>query len=399
MPLAATIKLSMSPARRFGLLICNSLFRFMLLVTVSLAVFNFCFRTPKLIKKSLIETKAYSRFVPAVIASNLKSQASGSIPLDDPNIQAIANRDFSPALLQQNTETFIDAIYGWLQGKTYQPRFRLNFNNAKQQFANDIGSYAVKRLAALPVCPSTGPIVALDAFRATCRPKGLQLEGQDQEIAAQITGSQEFLPKTIFTAADLPKNADGVSITERLALAPLAFRLAYSLMWLMGGFTLLLGAGMVLLRPSRWVGWHSLGIAVLSDGAFLAISTLVFGRLLPELTRSFQAQFTTASTDAILNDVAQRVSDNAETLLINIGIQVAAVGTVIVAAERFFRPNTPFVNLERISGLISGVSNRPRETVHITAAKVPIQSSEHDTIKREKGPHSKKLTDIEDEIA
>ncbi len=389
----------MSPTRRIGLFICNSLFRFSLLVTMSLAVFNLSFRTPKLIKESLVETKAYERFVPSVIEAN-KKQPNSSIPLDDPEVQAIANRAFSPELLQKNTEQFIDANYTWLHGDTYQPRFRIDFSGAKQQFANDIGAYAVRRLERLPVCTTYSPSVTLDAFKATCQPKGLSLEGRDQEIAAEIMSSKDFLPKSIFTAADLPRNSNGDTITEQLALAPVWFRLAYGLMWVFGGLTVLLAAGMVYLRPSRRKGWRSLSIAILSDGAFLAVSTLVFGRLLPELTRSFQAQFSGGGADLIMNDVVEHISAASGTLFINIAIQIAAVGLVMVAVQKIMQPRTPFVNLEKMSGLVSGMRMMNDGGKSVQARDVPIQSSEymaHEVLEKHHKPH--KLAEAQKEIA
>lgn len=389
----------MSPTRRAGLFICNSLFRFTLLVTMSLVVFNLSFRTPKLVKNALKDTKAYQRFVPAVIEANSK-QPGSSIPLDDPQIQAIANHAFTPELLQASTEQLVDATYDWLYGKTSQPRFRIDFSGAKQQFANDLGSYGIQKLSKLPICKTYSPTTVLDAFTATCQPRGLQLEGQDQEIAAQIYSSKDFLPKTIFTAKDLPKNSKGDTIAEQLAFAPVAFRLAYILMWTVGGLTLLLAAGMVYLRPSRRKGWRSLGVAILSDGAFLAISTLVFGRLLPEMTRSFQSQFSGGGAGGILNDVVQRISITSQTLFINIAIQVAAFGLVVVVVQKILQPRTPFINLEKMSGLVSGMRMTSQDTRRVVASDVPLQSSEYYRPATPSKHHSKhKLEEAQKEIA
>jgi hypothetical protein len=388
----------MSPTRRIGLFICNSLFRLALLVTMSLAVFNLSFRTPTLLKASLVETKAYERFVPAVIEDN--KQRGSSLPLDDPEIRAIAARAFSPELMQKNAEQFIDATYAWLQGETYQPRFRIDFSSAKQQFANEVGAYEIRRLKALPVCATYKPSVTFDVYNATCRPLGLQLDGREQDIAAEIMSSQGFMPKSIFTADDLPRNDKGETISQRLALAPLYFRLANSLMWIFGGLTILLAAGMVYLRPSRRKGWRSLGIAILSDGALLAISALVFRRFVPGVSRSLQSQFSGGEVGRILSDLVQNISVTRETLFINISIQVAAVGLVMVVLLKIMQPRTPFVNLEKMSGLVSGMRMMNDDSKSVRAGDVPLQSSEYmDHEVREKHHKPHKLEEAQKEIA
>lgn len=328
--------------RRIVFVICNLLFGVTLLTTIVLAVFNLSFRTPKLIKNSFKDTKAYQRFLPTVLKADSKQLKNISIPLEDPQLLAIADRAFPPQLLQQNSEQLVDSTYDWLYGKTAQPHFRIDLSDAKLRFANELSSYVVQRLSKLPICETFSLNSIQNVYTAQCQPRGLPIEVAKQALAAQISNSKDFLPQAVFTENDLPKNSKGDTIVRRFVYAPLAFRTSYALMWVSAGLTLLLSTGMIFLSPSRRKGWRSLGITALSEGVFVVITALIVRHMLPEITHSLSTQFSVGGAELILNDVALRIASTTVTLFIRIAVLVIAVGVLIIVAQKILKRKKPF---------------------------------------------------------
>src|SRR4051812_31736602 len=90
---------------------------------------NIAFRHPDKVKVWLKESNLYGHFVADVIAQGQKSagdQEPGTVSLSDSAVQQAAQTSFTSDSIQKNVESFLDANYAWLEGKTDKPSFAID---------------------------------------------------------------------------------------------------------------------------------------------------------------------------------------------------------------------------------------------------------------------------------
>lgn len=370
----------MSPARKIALTLSRVGFRVLLVTTITLGTLYLSYGTAQQIKYSLTEAKAYTRFLDGVIQSNVDADQTSIFA--DAKVAEITKAAFTPKLLQETTEKFIDRWYDWLNGKASKPAYTFNFTPQRQQLAEQLSIYAMDRMASLPTCTAFEAELSLDPFRATCQPAGLVYRDEQLSLQAQLLESESFFPKVVYTEADLPKAQSGKPISEELAYAPLIFQtMPYILIALILAL-ILFAAVTIALRSVRRNGWHELGKNLLGSGIFLAISAVVFGLLVPQMTRSFQSQFIGNGTDRLIGDIVRNLTVGFESIFINISLQVAALGAVILVALKVIRPTSRYKGLEHITGIVNGL----RPTIDTLTAKrsigAPVVTSE-----RQRKPH------------
>lgn len=244
--------------------------------------------TPDTIKTSLEEAGTYNEVVVSLLASAEAEQGADeqSLPLDRPEIRAAAEAAFSPELLQQSANSFIDGIYGWLDGNTEEPQFRVDFSGAKQSFIERVADYGATRLAGLRACTAQENFElanqTLDPFTATCRPP-VDVSGVKQQVIRELETSPGFLDDPVLTAADLP--SDGKQdFADNFARAPTTFQWGKRLPIILGVISLLLGAIVILLHDDKRRGTKRLAIILLATGVFLTVSTLIFIYLLKNVS-------------------------------------------------------------------------------------------------------------------
>lgn len=348
--------------------------------TITLGALYLSYGTPLEIKRSIADAKAYNRFIDGVIQSN--TDADKTSIFADEKVAEITKNAFTPKILQQTTEKFIDRWYDWLNGDATKPSFTFNFTPQRQQLAEQLSIYAMDRISGLPMCTAFEAELSLDPFRTTCQPQGLNYRDEQLSLQAQLLESETFFPKVVFTEADLPKTQSGKPISEELAYAPLIFQMLPSILMVMIGMLGLLTIMSVTLRPVHRNGWDELGKNLLTGGIFLAISAVVFGLLVPQMTRSFQSQFIGNGTDRLIGDVVRNLTIGFESIFINISLQVAALGAVILVALKIVRPSSRYKGLEHVTGLVNGL----RPTIDTLTAKraigAPVVTSE-----RQRKPH------------
>lgn len=152
-----------------GLKICLVLFAFGFALANTLG-------TPAVIKDSLNKSGIYDKVVDSFIESTSREidESKDDIPLDDPEVKAAIKKAFSPELLRESTNNFVDGLYGWLNGETEQPEFRVDFTAAKDSVVHDLADIALNRLEKLPACSADQlrnlPERNVNPFTAKCRP-------------------------------------------------------------------------------------------------------------------------------------------------------------------------------------------------------------------------------------
>jgi hypothetical protein len=255
-----------------------------LLAGVWLIGLNHNFGKPDKVKTWIANSKVYDRAVSAVLDSSqddsVKNGTTTSVSLKDPNVQAAAKQAFSPQLLQQSVNTFIDANYAWLQGKTATPQFDIDLTSAKQDFANRVGKYVETRLSSLPVCTPEQQAqlqIPVDALSVNCRPSNLDPKAEGSRVAQEMLGS-DFLGKPVITADTLSRNdqnANSKPYYVQASQLPRIYRLMQNAPLIFGLIALVSILLIIVIAPERRRGWRRVAVILIVAGLLLVISKVI----------------------------------------------------------------------------------------------------------------------------
>ena len=255
-----------------------------LLAGVTTLGFNRGFSKPDNIKTWLAESKVYDNVVSAALNSSQedssKSGGDNSISLKDPIVQQAAKAAFSPQLLQTSANTFIDANYAWLTGKTAKPDFAIDFSKAKQSFAQMVGTAVQDRLKKLPVCTpqqQTQLQLPINSLTATCRPPSLDPKTEGTRVTNEIS-TNDFLSKPVITADTLghdQNNPNSKPYYQTAAKAPQLYRIEQKAPWILASLAFICALIIIVLAQERRRGWRRVGSVLLTAGVILLISNLM----------------------------------------------------------------------------------------------------------------------------
>ena len=384
----------MTTLRVYALVFTSWLTKLLLYFTAVTAVFVLTFGNSRTIKRVLIETHAYERVVPAIIQTNIdQKQNTGSIPLKDREVQAIILRSFPPDDLQAKSETFINAFYDWLEGRSEKLKFTINFQPNISLVANGLSEHAFNRLAPQSLCIENSD--KIDPFTSNCRPQNIDLVEAKIALEDDIKAPGNILPKPIITAADMPRNQQNKTIAEQYPELPIWFNWAKQAPWLLSFFTLLSAICYLWMSRIKRSAIKQLGRSVISNGILLCFTPLVFGFLLPRYTNNLQTGFGGSSAQIVMSDVSRALTKEFNTWLLIIGFMVTLLGFAIIVLERATLPRSKYAGLKKRSGLVSSIAKRSYNGRFILdPGKVPLISSEISTTKQPKRKTDKKYRKI-----
>lgn len=386
----------MSPARRLALGFARTFFRLALISSITLFTVIVTFGTADILKQSLRDTNAYTSVVPSILESNAKQDPKG-IFADKP-VRDTFEAAFTPPFVERSATMFLDATYRWLNGQTSQPDFVIDITEQRQKLAEELSIYGLERLASLPQCTAFEAELVLDPFKATCQPAGVNYRSEQLALQQSLLTSPDFLPKTIYTADDLPKSQTGKTLPETLSKAPLAFQLFKPALAVLLLLIVLLAIIMVSLRPVRRSGFRELGRALFFSGAFLAVSAVVFGIVIPRVSRSFQSQFVTGGTEKLMGDLIQSLTVQFETIFIYASLAAAGLGIVILGFVRFTKQGERYKKLEHVTGLANAISPKADTIRDRRATAAPIVSSERSSTRRHRSEMGQQEKRVKKEI-
>ncbi|MEK7059238.1 MAG: hypothetical protein AAB971_00555 [Patescibacteria group bacterium] len=238
---------------------------------------------PNKLEAWLHDSKLYDHVVASALDQSKNSDnsgGSGSISPSDPEVSQAAVDAFSPQLIEQGVNTFLNSNYAWLSGKTDKPDFVIDLSDAKQQFAKRVGDAAYKHLASIPVCTSAQlEQIQLPANPLTvnCRPAELSPQTESARVAEEISNN-DFLSKPVITASNLSQGEQGGSSKpyyEKLSVAPKAYRLALFAPLILSVLAPLLALGIVFMSRDRRKGVRRVGIIILEAGIILLATKFV----------------------------------------------------------------------------------------------------------------------------
>jgi hypothetical protein len=345
------------------------------------------------LEQSIKNTHAATRFVDAMISEMQKNNPQSSVPLNDPVIKGIIKNSFSENVIQTNSQAIIDGTYNWLEGKSKDVTFVVDFSGARDRLANEISSYAFNRLSAQPTCFAVPE--QIDPFTAGCKPPFTDLAAEQQKFAETLKGSEGFLPKARFTEADLPKNKQGKKITEQFSYVPQLYSWARLMPYILPILILILGSLSVWLSPNKRKGFQQIGMALVGSGIALLITPILFVYVLPRFTQATQFSIGGSPTQQVFNDVSNNLTSEFYSLLINVSIQIVVIGMVIMLIERITRPHSLYSEVEKKAGMVSSnTKKRPSSSRKFKPADLPLQSSEESTRRKPHRTRNKKYRKI-----
>lgn len=324
----------MNILRRMAVFFLISLFSFLLLGTAfNIGVVKIV-TDPTSVKKILADSKIYDTAISAVFDQAKKTDVSSNdgITLTDPAIKAAAEKNFTPAFLQSSTESVIDGIYGWLEGKTAGPEFRIDLTSVKASFAADAGLAAQQRVSSLPACPPALSADNLDAFNATCLPRGLSPTAVATQTQAKLNSSNGFIPDPIITAGNVESQNGQNIFSGQLKNAPKTYQQIHKGLFIQGLLCLLFAAGIIFLSKTRRKGIRRTGFALINAGIFIAFLGWVL---------NYAANHASFSMNDILATQVQKVavalSQNIKTTCFIIGGVYLGVGIIAVIGSIFYK--------------------------------------------------------------
>lgn len=254
-------------------------------IVLKLSLFNLAltgslllvFGTPDLLKKSVEESRLYDTIVSHVIRSSEEAMQQQGFPIDDPEVKDAIEDAFPKKTFKKYSENVIDSIYAWLDGKVDEPDYRINLSPVKQKLAEEVGDYAFRRYAGLPVC-SPAQLRSLssevDPFKVYCKVPGIEPNQVRRDVMNKINESSELLSNAVITVKDLPKDAQGNTVFDNLSYLPAVAKFVRISPWIFGILSLAMAAALIVLN-GRHSGVRVVGVILVGTGTFLLIGTLI----------------------------------------------------------------------------------------------------------------------------
>lgn len=290
---------------------------------------------PDKIKQILNDSGVYSSVVSGLLdQAKQVSSNNGDISLSNTQVRSAADQAITPTFLKQNTETFIDSVYRWLDGKSASPDFLIDLTGVKTQFADNVANNLQPQLAALPVCSAGANVQSFDAFNATCLPRGVTAAQAVASVKSDILNGKGFLDNPAITAKDLKSSDSNQSVfSDNLKDAPRGYQRAKSSPVVLAMLALLVAAAIIFLSPTRRSGVKRVGITLLSIGVFMVIFAWGLNqattKALPKI--KLNNVVLQEKVKVLARDIVKEV-DNTYYML---GITYAVVGVASVAGTMF----------------------------------------------------------------
>jgi hypothetical protein len=299
---------------------------------------------PSKIKRWISESGVYTKAVDAVVAQSQKTAKhdNDEIPLSDPHVKDAAKRAFSPQILQRNTDNVIDGMYGWLQGKTAQPDFRIDLAGPKQQFATNIGNYLRDRTKHLPPCTNIQLANQTNIFTITCLPPGYNVNAEIQDQVNKLAHSKDFLGDSVITAKDVKdKDNQPVFTGEKLSRVPLAYKRARWSPWWVGLLALGGMAVIVFLNDNRRKGIKRVAWILVGVGGLIVLGSSGLHQSLNQLDTQIKLQGANAQLQPALVSFIRALAGSLSNVYLWFGLIYLALGVAAFSTLKFWLHPAP----------------------------------------------------------
>lgn len=302
--------------RKFLLVLITPLFSLLLFATAFNMGLLRTVNQPANVKKIIADSGVYDTAVNGLLeqAKQISDKGDGSVSLNNPIIHSAANTTFTPQFLQTNTETVLDSVYAWLNGKTPQPDFKIDLTDPKNQFAAAVAKSVETRAASLPACTATNTPSDFDGLTAKCLPAGLTPAAAGNEVQANIVGGKGFLDHPVINANSVKSSNSKRSIfTDQLKDVPKQYQRVKKVPLVLSILTLLVAVAIVFLSSSRRKGLRHVGVSLLVIGGFMlafawALNWGVSKKAVPKIT--LNNAVVQKDIRNLVTDVSQKIDQN-----------------------------------------------------------------------------------------
>ncbi|HEX5744025.1 MAG TPA: hypothetical protein VFX84_01060 [Candidatus Saccharimonadales bacterium] len=332
------------------------LLSFLLLITLLGAAFSTSFnRTlgqPEKVQKYLAESRIYDHFIDYI--ADLSSRPEGdeqpdtsdSVSLSDAAVLKAAQSSFPPELIQKNVNTFIDANYAWLEGKTAKPEFRIDLTEAKETFAQKAGRIVKGYTANLPACKSAAETAKqrnVDPLEATCRPKDVTPAQAGAQTTERLSTTGDFLSDPVITSESVNPNGNKGKepYYENLSQLPQAYQLNKKMPFILAFFSVLLALGIVFIAVSRRRGLRRLGFVLAVAGAVLVAFKFTSDFVVDKVAKQVFNNDVVGQLQRSLTDFVHRVQSSMTMTDMLFGIAFLVLAAIILISLFATRDKTP----------------------------------------------------------
>jgi hypothetical protein len=310
---------------------------------------NMALSHPDKLENWLNQSKLYDHFV-ATVANEIQKSASGNrqtttAPPVNTTLEQAVRVAFTPQMVQQNVNTFLNSNYGWLEGKTSSPGFVIDLTAAKQNLAEQIGQYVETRFAGLPVCTDAQLAQApagqsIDYLATPCRPVTLTPQVAAAQVTQQLNAGGGLLGNSVVTASSIsPKGNDNTSqpYYQKFSAAPKLYRLGLKLPWIFGGLALLSTLGIVFIASRKRKGVRRLGAVLLVAGVILVAVKFVSDTAFSQLEKQFFNNSSVGQLQQSLTDFLHRIEAQLVKVDFWFGLAFLVLALVLIGTLWFTR--------------------------------------------------------------
>jgi len=242
---------------------------------------NINLRNPSKIESWLEQSNIYDHFVKNATTQAEKNgnDSPGTVDLTEQAVQNAAQEAFTDSDIKNNVNTFIEANYAWLEGKTDKPKFEIDLTQGKMTFADKVAEYAVKYTAGLPVCSNeqqTAAALAASPLAATCRPANVTPEQVGQTVHQQLM-SGDFLSNGVITADNInpDNNPQAQPYYKKLTRLPQIYQISVYAPIAFAGISLISILGIIFLASKKRGGLKIVAWTSLIAGVLLVLNKYV----------------------------------------------------------------------------------------------------------------------------
>lgn len=327
----------MTILRRFGLLICASLFCGCLAGVAFLAGLHGVFTSPQPLKTALQNSGIYEEITPNIINAQM---ATSPLPLRDIGVKNALTQALSASFYQGASEQIIDGTYSWMSGGTASPKFSVDTTAVKNDFASNIATYIRQQMDSLPACErdTAPPTSAKDALSLTCLPQHVTPDMVADTARQQILANSLLVQGDSITPTTL-KDGQGRTFQQQLAFMPWLYRAYLPALLLLPLLGALLGVAIVFLSATKRAGLRRVAWLVLSTGLVTLVLAVAGMELFHMGVRVFGLPGTLAfETQDKLVSVIELLGIDAQPWWLGIGAGYALLGAGLFSYLWLRRP-------------------------------------------------------------
>ncbi len=324
--------------RKTALVIITPIFTFLLFAAAFDMGILRVVSQPNNVKQVLSDSGVYNSAVNSLLdQAKQETSNNGSLDLTNPTIKSAANATITPQYLQQNTDSAIDAVYAWLNGKTPQPQFSIDVSSLKDKFAAAASQAAEQRATTLPACTDAASASAAvnDPVAATCLPPGVTPAAVGSEVQGNLLGGQGFLDNATIDASTIKgKNSNHSIFASQLKDAPKQYQRIKKTPIILSLLALLSAVAIVFLSSSRRKGLRHVGILLVIIGIFMLVLAWGMNEAVTKEVPKIKLNNAVAQTDVrkVIVDLEQKIDQNYWIF----GAVYTVLGALAIAAAIFW---------------------------------------------------------------